>query len=185
MRTAILVVCMIPLLLAGCGSKSKRQPDPVVASPLKLDPTKAYELPSWWTNGDQLLHLGDAGTYTLYEGINRYRPPAQRGQWWQRNYAAITLEPYAEPSRQTIRGSIRLVDQALVLELPGLELMMGFDSPPLVAEDRLLGPWTAEFGSLRLGADRRYFYSVNPAPTRSPAEVGSHGGAWHVEDEIV
>jgi hypothetical protein len=184
MRVALSIIWVIPLVAAACASEKKQEPEPVVSVPLELDPTDDYELPAWWTNGEQLLHLDDAGTYALHEGLNRYREPAQRGQWWQRNYASIQLEPYVTGSRDAARGSIRRVGQTLMLSLPALEPMMGLDGPP-VMEDRLPGRWTSEVGTLRLDADLRYVYTVNPDPPRPTAAVTSHGGAWQVEDDTI
>jgi len=185
MRVAMLVVSVTPLLAAACASEKQQEPPPVVSVPLALDPTEDYELPAWWTNGEQLLHLGEANAYALFEGVNRYRRPAQRGHWSQQSYAAIRLEPYAELPREADRGSIRRVGRTLMLSLPGLEPMRGLDGPPPVMEDRLLGWWTAEFGTLRLRDDMRYVYTLAPGPPRPAAAVTKHAGAWRVEDDIV
>ncbi|MHC4416885.1 MAG: hypothetical protein ACYS0G_16585 [Planctomycetota bacterium] len=185
MRVPIIVVCLIPLLATGCGSKKQQASEPVVSVPLELDPTEDYELPAWWTNDEQLLHLDEAGRYALYDGLNRYHEPAERGQWWKHSYAAIRLEPYAALSREATRGTISRIDQALRLSLPGLEPMMGLEGPPPVVEDRLVGLWTAEFGTLRLRVDGRYVYSAIPARTRPPATMAGHGGAWRVEDDTI
>lgn len=185
MRVALIVAWMVPLLAAGCTSEAKPQPAPAVSTPLELDPTQDYDLSAWWTNGDQLLHLGEANSYALYESVNRYRKPAQRGRWSHQSYAAIRFEPYAEHSRDAIRGAMRRVGRTLTLNLPGLEPMRSLDGPPRVIEDRLLGRWTAGFGTLRLDDDLRYVYTLNPGRTRPPAAVTKHGGAWRVEDDTV
>ncbi|MHC4129970.1 MAG: hypothetical protein ACYTE6_16000 [Planctomycetota bacterium] len=183
--TILLVVCVIPLLVAGCKSEEKQDPPPVVSAPLALDPTEDLELPAWWTNGAELLHLGEADSYALYEGVNRYRKPAQRGHWSQLSYAAIRLEPYEELDHETVRGSIQRVGRTLRLSLPGLDPMRGLDGPPPVMEDRLVGWWTAEFGTLRLNDNMRYVLTLDPEPPRPPAVVTKHAGAWQVEDDIV
>jgi hypothetical protein len=185
MRVALIVAWMTPLLAAGCASEAKPEPEPAVSTPLELDPTQDYEVAAWWTNGDQLLHLGEGNAYTLYESVNRYRKPAQRGRWSQQSYAAIRLEPYAERPRDAIRGSMRRVGRTLMLSLPGLELMRSIDGPPPVLEDRLLGRWSAEFGTLRLDGDLRYVYTLYPGRARPPAAVTKHGGTWRVEDDAV
>jgi hypothetical protein len=185
MRVTILVAGMITLFVAACESQEKQEPPPVAGIPLELDPTQDFELAAWWTNGEQLLHLGEADSYALYETINRYRKPAQRGRWSQLSYAAIRLEPYAQRSQDATRGSIRRVGRRLTLDLPAMEPMLGLEGPPLVIEDRLLGRWTAEFGTLRLDDDLRYVYTLNPDRARAPAAVTKHGGGWHVADDAV
>jgi hypothetical protein len=185
MRVAILIAGMFTLFVAACESQEKQEPPPMVGIPLDLDPTQDYELAAWWTNGEQLLHLGEADTYALYEGVNRYRKPAQRGRWSQLSCAAIRLEPYAQRSQDATRGSIRRVGRRLTIELPPLAPMMGLEGPPPVIEDRLLGRWTAEFGALRLDDDLRYVYTLNPDRARAPAAVTKHGGGWRVTDEVV
>jgi hypothetical protein len=185
MRFAILIAGMITLLLAACASEEKQDPPPVVSTPLELDPTEDYELPAWWTNGAQLLHLGEADTFALYDSVNRYRKPAQRGRWSQLSYAAIRLEPYAQRSQDATRGSIRRVGRRLTLDLPGMEPMLGLEGPPPVIEDRLVGRWTAEFGTLRLDDSLRYVYTLNPDRARAPAAVTKHGGGWRVADDAV
>ncbi len=70
MRVTILVGSMITLLVAACESQEKQEPPPAVSTPLELDPTQDYELPAWWSNGEQLLHLGEADTYALYVSVN-------------------------------------------------------------------------------------------------------------------
>ncbi|MHC4081860.1 MAG: hypothetical protein ACYTFF_01545 [Planctomycetota bacterium] len=185
MRVAILVVCVLPLVAAGCKSQEQQEPVPAGSTPLELDPTQDYELAAWWTNGKQLLHLGEAGVYALYQGVNRYRKPAERGHWSQQSYAAIRLEPYAELSQDATRGSIRRAGRRLMLDLPGMEPMLGLEDPPPVIEDRLLGRWTAEFGTLRLDDNLRYVYTLNPGRARPPAAVTKHGGRWRVEDDTI
>jgi hypothetical protein len=185
MRIAIPVVAMLTLFITACESQEKQEPPPVVGTPLELDPTQDYELPAWWTNGEQLLHLGEADTYALYDGVNRYRKPAQRGRWTQLSYAAIRLEPYAQRSQDATRGSIRRVGRRLTLDLPSMEPMLGLEGPPPVIEDRLLGRWTAAFGALRLDDDLRYVYTLNPDRARAPAAVTKHGGAWRVADDAI
>lgn len=185
MRHAL--VWILPLVLAGCSSKQKPvEPEPfAISTPLELDPTDEYDLPSWWTNGEALLHLAADGTYAMYEGINRYHDPVQRGRWWQHSYAAVWLEPYAELSDRKIRTSIRRIDEAFVLEAPGLEPMMALEGPPPVLEDRLLGRWRADFGTLRLDPDLRYVYSTATAGAPQPASLAGHDGAWSIENDSI
>jgi hypothetical protein len=185
MRFAILLGATLTLLVAACASEQKPEPVEAVSTPLELDPTQDYELPAWWTNGEQLLHLGEADTFALYEGVNRYHNPAQRGHWSQLSYAAIQLEPYDEREHDATRGSIRRVGRRLTLELPGLEPMLGLEGPPPVIEDRLLGRWTAEFGTLRLTDNLRYVYVVNLDRAQAAAAVTKHAGAWRVADDAV
>ena len=185
MRVTILVGTMFTLLVTACESQEKQVPPPAVSTPLELDPTQDYELSAWWTNGEQLLHLGEANNFALYESVNRYRKPAQRGRWSQLSYAAIRLEPYAQLPQDATRGSMRRVGRGLMLDLPGMEPMLGLEGPPPVIEDRLLGRWTAEFGTLHLDDDLRYVYTLHPGRARAPAAVTKHGGAWRVADDAV
>jgi hypothetical protein len=185
MRYIPFALCFVFVTVSGCASKKEAPPPPAVSTPLEFDPTHDYELPSWWTNGEYLLHLDADGGYALYEGVNRYQRPTQRGHWWQQSYAALWLEPYAERAPGRLRSSIRNVDDAYVLNVPDLDPMIGIEAPPPVLEDRLFGGWSGSFGTLLLNRNLRYVFSPGGARPDQPAAVAGHDGVWRVEDDAV
>ncbi len=182
----LLSAVLIAIVGAGCASDKKDKQDPLaVSTPLPLDPTNTYEIAEWWTNGKQLLQLTETGVYRLYEGINRYRMPIERGQWSRRNYAALWIEPYAELPREPARIPIRLVGDELALEVRTLQPMTALEMPPDVIEDHLIGGWSGDIGSLVLGGDLRYSFSRNETRSSGPAELASEEGGWQVRDDFL
>ncbi len=183
----LLTAVMIALVAAGCASENKREKqDPLaVSTPLPLDPTDSYEIVEWWTNGKQLLQLTEIGVYRLYQGINRYHMPAERGRWSRRNYAALWIEPYAELPREPARVSIRKVGDELELDVRNLQPMVALDGPPDVVEDHLIGGWTGDIGSLVLGADLRYSFARSDTRSSGPATLASEEGGWTVQDDFL
>jgi len=107
-------------------------------------PTDDYELPQWWTNNEQLLHLHASGAYALYDGTNRYHRPIERGRWAQPGYAALWLEPYAELPREAARASISKSGPLFRLSYRSFAPMVGLEAPPAVLEDRLIGSWQSD-----------------------------------------
>ena len=189
MRTAFATIALAVLLNAGCKSaaqvKKEAELQDAMASPLPLDPTEKLELSPWWTNGRQLLQLSDDGTYRLYGGTNRYHKPAEKGAWWQQSYATLWLDPYADPPLSTTRVVIRRSGGRLLLDVRDLAAMTELADPPVVVEDRLIGVWTGEAGSLMLGADLRYRFERRAPQTSAPARLGSEEGIWQVDAKLL
>lgn len=183
----IVAVTFVLIVAIGCESKSKQQKQdpPLVSTPLSLDPTDVPQLSEWWTNGKQLLQLSESGVYRLYPGINRYHMPMERGQWTRRNYAALWIEPYAELPRQPARVSIRRAGEELQLDVRNLQPMSSLTGPPIMLEDRLIGDWAGDVGTLRLGADLRYSFSRQGTRTSGPASLGTEDGGWEVQDDFL
>ena len=183
----IVAAALVLIVAVGCESKSKQEEQDLLAvsTPLPLDPTDVPELTEWWTNGTQLLQLSESGVYRLYPGINRYHMPMERGQWTRRNYAALWIEPYAELPRQPARVSIRRVGDELQLDVRNLQPMSSLTVPPEVLEDRLIGNWTGDVGSLRLSADLRYSFSRQGPRRSGPASLGREEGSWQVQDDFL
>lgn len=167
----------------GCEQKSV-EPEPVVHTPLDLDPTQDIVLGQWWTNGKELLRLYDDGRYSQYASMNRYEIPEQRGRWSRGSYAVIWMEPYAT-RQQRIRVSIDRADGKIVLNIPKLGVLHSMDDPPPVLEDRLIGTWENQIGAIRLNSNMRFEYSRkwagdNPSPTTMPAQ-----GKWRITGQIL
>ena len=182
----LLSAVLVAIVGAGCASDMKDKQDALtVSTPLSLDPTDTYEIAEWWTNGKQLLQLNETGAYRLYEGINRYRMPIERGRWSRRNYAALWIEPYAELPSEPARISIRRVGGKLELDVHSLQPMTALETPPDVIEDRLIGGWSGDVGSLVLGGDLRYSFSRNQTRSSGPAELASEEGGWKVQDDFL
>jgi len=182
----LLSAVLIAIVGAGCASDKKDKQDPLAFStPLALDPTDSYEIAEWWTNGKHLLQLNETGVYRLYDGINRYRRPIERGQWSRRNYAALWIEPYAELPSEPARISIRRVGGKLELDVRGLQPMTALEMPPDVIEDHLIGGWSGDIGSLVLGGDLRYSFFRSQRRSSGPAELASEEGGWQVKDDFL
>ena len=172
------------LLLLGCVTTEDLMPPVVIATPLDPDPTDRIELAEWWTNGRQMIQLKEVGTYARFNSTNRYREPAEHGKWWQQSYAVLWLEPYRE-RREVRRVGITKINGKLALTVGKLEPMHPLEGPPPVPEDGLVGRWQGRFGTLRLGADRRYAFSPPaPLPDR-PASLAGHTGIWRLIDGTV
>ena len=182
----LLCIVLIAISGVGCASDKTEKQDPLTLStPLPLDPTDTYEIAEWWTNGKQLLQLSEPGLYRLYDGINRYRMPIERGRWSRRNYAALWIEPYAELPREPARISIRRVGDVLELDVRNLQPMTALEAPPDVIEDHLIGGWSGDVGSLVLGSDLRYSFSRTEKRSSGPAELASEEGGWNVQDDFL
>ncbi len=185
MRYALMTMPVVLIALAGCASNDKT-PEPVVISlPLNFDPTEEYDLPRWWSNGKELLHLLDKGDYRLYTDNNRYHRPVERGQWSQLSYAALWLDPYAQRSAEAARATISRAKGVLVLNYRRFAAMVELELPPEVLEDRLIGGWRGDSGILRLGADLRYSLSLPPPQGARQATLGSQEGAWLLEGDTI
>ena len=72
------LLLLVVVCLAACASDDDKEADFVISTPFALDPTDEYELASWWSNGNELLFLGDNGYYAVYATGNRHRPPTER-----------------------------------------------------------------------------------------------------------
>ena len=173
------------LLLLGCVTTEDLMPPVVIATPLDPDPTDRIELAEWWTNGRQMIHLEEAGTYARFNSTNRYHDPAEHGKWWQQSYAVLWLEPYRERRREVNRVGITKIDGKLALTVGKLEPMHPLEGPPPVPEDRLVGRWQGSFGTLRLGTDRRYTFSPPTPLPDQPATLAGHAGIWRLADGAV
>lgn len=178
---AIVVLTCGATTLTGCGSDDI-EPEPVVHTPLDLDPTEDVEIAEWWTTGKRLLHLYDDGRYALYSSTNRYDTPVERGRWSQGSYAALWMEPYTTQHRR-VRVSISKVNGELRLDVPKVGELRPLEQPPRVVEDRLVGLWKGPLGDLYLYDNMLFEYkrvrgdtSLSPLPTT---------GQWRITDKSV
>lgn len=158
-------------------------PPPVVHTPLSLDPMEEYELGQWWTNGGEMLRLDDIGFYTLYREMNRYHKPLQRGKWSRQSYAVLWLEPYEELKTEWIRVQISRIDERLALTVPKMRPMFALERPPAVMEDRLLGQWTSEKGTLFISGTLRYTLTPARVEIDERAMIAGHRGTWRLADD--
>ena len=183
-------LCLIAIVLvtAGCAAQPAEESAVFVSVPLEFDPTERYELAAWWSNGNQLLNLDATGYYALYGDANRFRSPQERGRWWKHSYAALWLEPYDELEREQTRVSIRKVEGELELHVRSLAPLKPLtQGPPEVVEDRLIGFWSGDQGTLQLRSDLRYVFQPQPQPAGppAPASIGRHQGSWRVRGETL
>lgn len=185
MRWFVLVLCGagIAATIAGCKSMEERTlPQPVMATPLELDPTEQYELVRWWSNGQQLLRLDDDASYALYEGQNRYAKPQERGRWSRQSYAVLWLEPYGGRSPRPTRVRVMKVDDTIALQVRDLKPLLALKAPPPSIEDRLIGQWHGVLGELELEPQMRY--TLRPGELKGDGADGrliaGHDGVWSV-----
>ncbi|MDY7110093.1 MAG: hypothetical protein SYC29_15790 [Planctomycetota bacterium] len=184
MRCTLLSAFLIlPFFLCACESTEDLMPPPVVHTPLTLDPMEEYELGEWWTNGDVMLRLDETGFYALYGEMNRYHRPVQRGKWWQQSYAVLWLEPYEALRTEWVRVQISKIDDRLALTIPKRDPMFAIAQPPPVMEDRLLGQWTSEKGTLFLSGNLRYTLTPARAEIDQRAIIAGHRGTWRLADD--
>ncbi|MGI9013030.1 MAG: hypothetical protein ACR2GY_02145 [Phycisphaerales bacterium] len=181
-RSSLLIAAIA--VIAGCNktTSQRREMIPPGDTRLYFDPTDQYTLAEWWSNGSQMLHLRDDYSYAIFDEPNRYREPVERGQWSQKHYAALELEPYLRRSA-TVRRVIIDKDSAgnIVLIIGDLKPLAAVDQPPVVLEDMLLGTWESETTRITIRRNGRYSYRrTQPVPVGEVAR-SSHEGTWHLD----
>lgn len=164
--------------VGGCNDESVL-PEPVVQTPLALDPTDQVELSEWYTNGRELLHLYADGRYALHGSMNRYETAIERGRWSKGSYAVIWLEPYTT-QHERIRVSLNKVDTMIVLNVPKHGVMKPQDAPPTVLEDRVIGVWQGDPGTLRLSQDLKFEFTQKTSGAGAVNNRYPTQGSWRV-----
>ena len=183
------ILLILPGLLAlpgpGCETVDDLVPEPVVHTPLAFDPTEDYDIDPWWSNGEQMLRLDEAGSYALYATQNRYEKPTQRGRWDHQSYAVVRLEPYGRFRQEWIRGAVSRIDGEIAITILDMEPMFAIDGAPAVPEDAVVGRWKGSAGTLLIGPNMRY--ELSPAVTEidQPAVIAGHSGRWRLEDDYL
>ena len=169
----------------GCANEPKQtvMPD---QNKLFFDPTEAFELTEWWSNGNELLRLSDDASYAVYPEENRYRQPLERGQWSQLTHAALLFEPYRIRNNAPRRIAIEKVDDGVFqIVVPGLRPMSSRAFPPTTGEDAVIGKWETANGMLMLDESMRYrFEQHDPSQTSANAKI-TETGDWLVMDNAV
>ncbi len=187
MRPIVITIAAAAMLNgAGCTTTKEHFAQARVQhTPLAFDPTEATDLAGWWTNDERMLRLDEAGSYALYDGTNRYRPPTERGDWSQRTYAEVRLFAYDSIRRDWTRVAVSRIDGEIALTLPASEPMFAIAAPPPVPEDALLGPWSSGEGTLLFDAGAGYAFSriLPPRPGPGPPIVAGHRGGWRLEGD--
>lgn len=179
--TCLLILSLIVTTTFGCSNSETDRPL-LIAGPLDLDPSHEIDVVGWWSNGAQLLYLGENNAYRLFESLNRHQPAAERGQWRRQSYATLWLSPYRLSGTSETRISLtRAADGVIELHLGNLTAMRAVTSPPVVAEDHLIGEWRNEAATLRLMSDGRYSFS--PVPSSTSAATAGHSGIWRVTND--
>jgi len=177
----LVLVALAPVGLTGCASEDI-VPEPVVHTPLELDPTEDIEIAEWWTTGERLLHLYEDGRYALYNSTNRYDTPVQRGRWSQGSYAVLWLEPYTTEHKR-IRVRISQAGAEPRLTIPRVGELAPLRRPPRVVEDQLIGVWQGPGGDLHLHGDKTFEYKpVHGDMTTSRLPTS---GQWRTTDKSV
>jgi hypothetical protein len=178
-NTALLVsFSALSILLAACNDESVL-PEPVVETPLALDPSDDVQVAEWYTNGRELLHLYGDGRYALHGTMNRYETAIERGRWSKGGYAVIWLEPYTT-QHERIRVSLNKVDTMIVLNVPKHGVMKPQDQPPTVLEDRVIGVWMGDPGTLRLTQDLQFEFTQKPSTAGATNNRYPTQGSWRV-----
>jgi hypothetical protein len=186
---SIWLAALTILSLGACETQPQADQPPEPPTPLEIDPTERIELAQWWSNGAQLLRLDQAGSYSLYPDNNRYHEPLEVGRWRRGNYVTVWLDPYVTTGRPrpSSRGELRRVDGRLTLDIPAsgprgsIDQLIELQRPPTVVEDRMIGEWSGEGGTLLLAADGRYRYSAPFGAGENLGRVAGHDGHWTIE----
>jgi hypothetical protein len=184
MRTACLTAAMLILPLAACESSQNDEPAMMLRTPLPLDPTEQHEITGWWSNGSELLELRRDGGFRFYDTRNRYQPPAERGSWMKKSYAVAWLEVYNDLAPLRVRVAISKIGEELALTIPDFAPMLRLDGPPGAPEDRVIGAWTGESGTLTLDENMRYAFRLSKTPG-APITLAGHNGRWVIINESI
>ena len=177
-RCFIAAIALALLTLAGCASHDEEDFAYAPLAPaMAIDPVDMPDLPPWFTNGEITIAFDPAGSYKLYEGLNRHIKPIERGRWVRVNYASVQLEPYAVGlDARPVRGILEKEGDDLLLVFPKAEPLRGLAGPPRTVEDELFGQWSSSTGeTIELRSNMTYMHKPEDR-TRS-----SLSGRWRVE----
>lgn len=176
-------VALMLVLMQACASSTKDDEARFVPdNPLEFDPTEAYDMPRWWTNGENLIELRPNGSYAVYATTNRYDPPIEFGRWERDFYAAVWLEPYTVRGGKPERVEIgKISENVYALKAQRLKPFVSITEPPHVLEDRLMGTWRSEDGELVLRSSLRYQFTLSDRLAQRSAGVTSHQGVWGID----
>ncbi len=189
MRTMLPIVLLVALIaiLTSCRPTTKEvltyATPPVESTPLNHDPTEAFEIGRWWTNGIQLLRLDEERSFALFNTLNRYQPPQERGVWYQQSYAVMWLEPYSLLPHDPVRVAIKRIEGDIAIVIPKLAPMSPIEAPPVVVEDGLLGAWQAPYGSLIIRENRSYSFSPDSSDADANVPLVGHSGRWRLDGD--
>ena len=176
-------------LLVGCEMTPEEEAAYMYPPPpgdlLDHDPTEAFEISQWWTNGSELLQLNEDASFALFSSLNRYHAPQERGRWSKQSYAVMWLEPYSLLPRERVRVRITRTDGELTLVIPKLKPMFAIEGAPAVTEDGLIGMWYGPQGEIHLKGDLRYTYSPESVTGVSFAGLAGHKGRWQLSDNTL
>jgi len=173
-------------LLTGCEMTPEEELAYMYPPPpgelLTHDPTEAFEISQWWTNGSELLRLNEDASFALFNSLNRYHTPQEHGRWSKQSYAVMLLEPYSLLPQERVRVGITRTDGELTLDIPKLKPMFAIEGAPAVIEDGLIGMWLGPQGEIFLASDLRYTYSRESA---TGAGLARHRGRWELSDNTL
>ena len=176
-------------LLAGCEMTPEEEAAFLYPPPpgdlLTHDPTEAFEIGQWWTNGSELLRLDEDASFLLYDSLNRYHDPQEHGRWSKQSYAVMWLEPYGLLPRERVRVRITRTDGELTLEIPKLKPMFAIEGAPAAIEDGLIGRWSGTQGEIHLAGDLRYTYSPEAMDGSGLSGGAGHKGRWQLSDNTL
>jgi len=173
-------------LLVGCEMTPEEEAAYMYPPPpgdlLDHDPTEAFEISQWWTNGSELLRLNEDASFALFNSLNQYHTPQEHGRWSKQSYAVMWLEPYSLLPRERVRVRITKTDGELTLVIPKLKPMFAIEGAPAAIEDWLIGMWSGSQGEIHLSGDLRYIFSPE-----SVTGVGLAGykGRWELSDSTL
>lgn len=183
-----LFLLVIASLLPGCETPPEEEAylsPAIFSTPLEHDPTQKFELGQWWSNGEDLLRLKPDSSFTLFDTINQYHEPAQRGWWAQQTYAYLLLDPYTLYTNKPIRVSITRMKGELMLIIPDHRPMFSIEHPPAMIEDGLFGKWSGPLGDLKFNEDMRYEYSPKAPPEGDQIVTAGHRGRWILKNNQI
>lgn len=181
------LAAFVALTVACAPDPGKTMSNPTLAAqqdstPLPLDPTRPVPMVGWWTNGHQMLHLADDGSFRFWSSMNRFDAPFQTGRWSRQNYMTLWLEPYAMRVPERTRGELERAGSEVHLRIEGFPAMVRFDEAPSSIEERLVGTWSGVGGTLRITSEGRYRAEAPSTGLQgAPIALAGHSGRWLVD----
>ncbi|MBX3373309.1 MAG: hypothetical protein KF817_05690 [Phycisphaeraceae bacterium] len=179
-RTASALIALASLL-AACESTEKILPPVVAQTPLSLDPTDAWEVVRWWSNGSEMIRFDENGAYALFGSMNRYHAPIEVGRWSKESYARLQLEPYQARRVEYVRVGAERLDGRIALRRPPLAPFFAISRPPVVAEDALVGRWLGDAVEIDIRPDGRFRIARRVVEASALTAIARHEGAWRLD----
>ena len=173
----------MPAISLACSTVTQPPQSRPVSKRLEIDPSEKPDILGWWWDDTTVILLSENGSYRIWAGHDRYRPPVELGRWDRENFNTVWLDPYDAPPETRTHLLIRRIEGKLRLEFDtSRPLLMTGPTPPPVVGDGLLGTWIGDEGKLEIAADGGYRYQpiFEKASPVKPVVIAGHFGSWRV-----